>query len=249
MRLYSVIGLLLITAASGGAQDSPLIAPGATVTRVAGGFGFIEGPAADLDGNLYFSDIPNARIHRWSPSGGIVAVRENSGSANGLRFDPEGLLLICEMGTRRITAWDPQSGGDVTVVTDRYQGRRFNSPNDLWVDPKGGIYFSDPRYGPTDDQEIVGYHVYYVTPDGSAVRQVTDDLVRPNGIIGTPDGSRVYVADHGDGRTFVYTPADDGSLGNKRLFVSQGADGMTMDERGNVYLTGEDVTIYSPAGE
>ena len=135
------------------------------------------------------------------------------------------------------------------MLADRHQGRRLNSPNDLWVDPKGGVYFSDPRYGATDDQEIDGYHVYYVTPDRTAVRQVTDDLVRPNGIIGTPDGSRVYVADHGAGRTYVYAAADDGALTDKRLFVNQGADGMTMDERGNVYLTGEDVTVFSPAGE
>ena len=150
------------------------------------------------------------------------------------------------MGNRRVTAIDAQ--GQVTVLAERFDGRRFNSPNDLWVDPRGGVYFSDPRYGATDDEELSGYHVYYITPDRNDILQVTNDLVRPNGIIGTPDGSRVYVADHGGGRTYVYTPHADGTLGEGRLFVEQGSDGMTLDERGNVYLTGDDVTIYNPDG-
>ena len=245
--LAALFGVLL--AVTGVAQQNPLVAPGAQVQRIRGGFGFLEGPAADPDGALYFTDIPNERIHRWTGQGGLTTVRESSGRANGLRFDLDGNLLVCEMGNRRITAVDVAGSGDVTVLADRYEGRRFNSPNDLWVDPKGGIYFSDPRYGSTDDQEIDGYHIYYIYPDRSEVRRVADDLVRPNGIIGTPDGSRLYVADHGAGRTFVYTPREDGSLTDKRLFVEQGADGMSMDEMGNVYLTGEDVTIYSPAGE
>ncbi len=134
-------------------------------------------------------------------------------------------------------------------MAEGLEGRRFNSPNDLWIDPDGGIYFSDPRYGQDDDKEMDGDHVYYISPDRVSVQQVTDDLVRPNGIVGTTDGSRVYVADEGSGRTYVYTRTEDGSLTNKQLFVAQGADGMTMDERGNVYLTGPDITIYNPGGE
>ena len=171
---------------------------------------------------------------------------EQSGRANGLRFDLDGNLIICEMGARRVTAISPR--GNTSVLAERFEGNRFNSPNDLWVDPKGGIYFTDPRYGATDDQEIAGYHVYYISPDQSEIRRVADDLLRPNGIVGTPDGGRVYVADHGAGRTYVYTPADDGSLTDRRLFVAQGADGMTMDDLGNLYLTGRDVTVYNPDG-
>lgn len=241
-----VIGLATL-GSPGLAQDTSLVAPGATVRRIATGFGFLEGPAADPDGNLFFTDIPNERIHRWSPSDGVTVFRERSGRANGLRFDLDGNLLVCEMGNRRVTAVDAR--GALTILADRFEGRRFNSPNDLWVDPRGGIYFSDPRYGATDDQEIDGYHVYYIEPDRARIRQVTSDLVRPNGLVGTPDGSRVYVADHGGGRTYAYTPNPDGTLGDKRLFVAQGSDGMAMDERGNVYLTGQDVTIYNPDGE
>lgn len=240
-------GIILTSFASGTeAQDTDLIAPGARVERLATSFGFVEGPAADPDGALYFSDIPNGRIHRWDPTQGVTTFRDDSGRANGLRFDLDGNLVVCEMGNRQVTATDAR--GETTVVADRFEGLRFNSPNDLWVDPRGGIYFTDPRYGSTDDQEITGEHVYYVTPDRSQVRQVTDDLERPNGIIGTPDGGQIYIADHGAGRTYVYTPTDDGTLTDKRLFVAQGSDGMTLDERGNVYLTGQDITIHSPDG-
>jgi gluconolactonase len=239
--------LSVLVASTASAQEASLIAPDATVERIATGFGFLEGPAADADGSLYFTDIPNSRIHRWTPDGGVTTFVEQSGRANGLRFDLDGNLIICEMGTRRVTAVSPR--GDTSVLAERFEGNRFNSPNDLWVDPGGGIYFTDPRYGATDDQEITGYHVYYISSDQSEIRQVAADLVRPNGIVGTPDGGRVYVADHGAGRTYVYTPAADGSLTDKRLFVAQGADGMTMDDLGNLYLTGRDITIYTTDGD
>ena len=246
-RCY-VTGLAVaLMATIGTAQENRLISPRATVQRIESGFGFVEGPAADADGNLYFTDITNKRIYRWSPGEGLTTVRERSGGAIGLRVDLDGTLLVCEMDNRRVTAIDAR--GHLTVLADLYEGQRFNSPNDLWVDPRGGIYFTDPRYGSTDDQEIGGYHVYHLSPDRSEVRLVADDLVRPNGIVGTPDGGRLYVADHGAGRTYVYTPREDGSLADKRLFVAQGADGMTMDELGNVYLTGSDITIYNPSGE
>lgn len=252
-RVTGLLGGLLpalLLALLGGAhpttQGPTLVAPGATVERLVTGFGFLEGPAADLEGNLYFSDIPTERIYRWSPDGGAVTFREASGRANGLRFTPDGQLLVCEMGNRRVTSID--ADGNVSILADQLEGRRFNSPNDLWVDPKGGVYFSDPRYGADDDREIEGDHVYYISPDRTEVRRVAGDLVRPNGIVGTSDGSRVYVADHGAGRTYVYRPTDDGSLTDRRLFAPQGADGMTVDERGNVYLTGPDITIYNQNG-
>ena len=242
----ALIACLACGTAAAGAQPGAPVAPGARVELLASGFGFVEGPAAGPDGALYFTDIPNERIHRWTADDGVTIFRERTGRANGLRFDRDGNLIVCEMGNRRVTAIDPQ--GNVRTLADRFEGRRFNSPNDLWIDPKGGIYFSDPRYGSTEDQEMRGHHVYYVTPDRRAVRRVTDDLERPNGIVGAPDGGRVYVADHGAGRTYVYTPAADGALTDKRLFVAQGSDGMTMDAHGNVYLTGQDITVYAPDG-
>ena len=249
MRMPVIVTTVLcvLMSSTASVQEASLIAPDATVERIATGFGFLEGPAADADGTLYFTDIPNSRIHRWIPDGGVTTFVEQSARANEFRFDLDGNLIICEMGTRRVTVISPR--GDTSVLAERFESNRFNSPNDLWVDPKGGIYFTDPRYGATDDQEIAGYHVYYISPDQSEIRRVADDRVRPNGIVGTPDGGRVYVADHGAGRIYVYTPRDDGSLTDKRLFVAQGADGMTMDDLGNLYLTGRDVTVCNPDGD
>ena len=167
-----VIGLLLALARPS-TQNRPLVAHGSTVEQLATGFGFLEGPAADLHGNLYFSDIPRERIHRWTPGEGVSTFREATGRANGLRFTPDGQLLVCEMGNRRVTAID--ANGQMSILADVLQGRRFNSPNDLWVDPNGGIYFSDPRYGTDDDKEMDGDHVYYVSPDRTEVRRVADE--------------------------------------------------------------------------
>ena len=229
------------------AQRPLLVVQGETVRRIADGFGLVEGPAADSDGNLYFSDIPRERIYRWNPRSGIDTFQEETGGANGLRFTQDGQLLVCEMSSRRVTAID--SSGRVSVVAATFEGRRFNSPNDLWIDPIGGIYFTDPRYGSDENREIDGDHVYYISPDRTTIRRVVNDLVRPNGITGTLDGSRVYVADHGAGQTFSYRPSADGSLEDKRLFAMQGSDGMTVDELGNVYLTGQDITVYNPNGD
>ena len=227
-------------------QHGGPIAPGAAVERLATGYTFLEGPTADTYGNVYFTDIPTERIFRWTPADGITLYRENTNQANGLSFDLDGRLIICEMKTRRITAIGLDGNG--ASIADRYGERRFNSPNDLWVDQSGGVYFTDPRYGATDDIELDGNHVYYITPVTNKVVQVTTNLVRPNGLVGTTDGRRLYVADHGGGQTFVYDVQSDGRLDNQRVIVQQVADGITLDSKGNLYLTGDDVTIYNPSG-
>ena len=150
------------------------------------------------------------------------------------------------MAGRRVTALDKE--GNLSVLAEYFQGNRFNSPNDLWLDPQGGVYFTDPRYGESADRELEGEDVFYISPDRQQVLKVIDDLVRPNGIVGTIDGTRVYVADHGVGRTYIYQRNEDGSLTDKRLFIEQGADGITLDELGNLYLTGSDITVVNPNG-
>ena len=223
-----------------------LIAPGAKVVQLADGFRFTEGPACDAKGNVYFSDIPTNRTYVWSVDGKLSVFRENTGGGNGLYFDANGNLVVCEGKARRVTSVAPD--GTVTVLADRYQGKRFNSPNDLWIDPRGGIYFTDPRYGRQDGLELDGFYVYYITPDRRQVRRVVADLVKPNGIVGTADGKLLYIADAGDNKIYRYRIQPDGSLTNKTLFARQGSDGMTLDERGNVYLTKGTVAVYSPAG-
>jgi gluconolactonase len=224
-----------------------LVAPGAKIERLATGFQFTEGPACDAQGNVFFSDIPNARIHKWSLDGKLTTFRENSGGANGLYFDQQGNLLACEGGNRRVTSISPD--GKVTVLADSYQGKKLNSPNDLWVDPKGGVYFSDPRYGAQEGLEQDGFHVYYLPPDHKQLVRVLSNLAKPNGVVGTADGKLLYVADPGDGKTYVYGIQPDGSLVDRKLAAPVGADGMTLDEKGNLYLARKVVHIFSPSGE
>jgi len=245
------IGLVTLTAiavsSSWGAEKASVVAPGAKVEKLAGDFKFTEGVASDAEGNVFFSDIPNNRIHKWSLNGKLSTFRENSGGSNGLYVDKKGNILACEGGGRRLVSIDPK--GNVTVLADKYQDKRFNSPNDLWADPNGGIYFTDPRYGQRDDMEQDGEHVYYLSPDRKKLIRVINDMVRPNGIIGTADGKLLYVADHGGNKTFVYTINKDGTLSNKKLFASEGSDGMTIDNEGNVYLTTKVVAVYNSKGQ
>ena len=158
----------------------------AALIKLADGFGFTEGPAADNNGNIYFTDIPNNRIHVWSVDGQLSSFLENTGGANGLMFDKNRNLIACAGGTGKVVLIGPDK--TVTVVAEAYNGKAFNSPNDLWIDAKGGIYFSDPRYGNRDNLPQDGEHVYYIYPDRAKVIRVIDDMVRPNGLIGTPDG-------------------------------------------------------------
>lgn len=246
--LRSIAGALAFTAGSVLAQSSELVAPGAEVELLADGFIFTEGPAADADGNVYFSDIPANTIYIWTNDGELQTFRENSNGTNGLFFDRNWQLFAAEGGAGRITTLD--SDAQATVVVDQYQGEPFNSPNDLWLDADGGIYFTDPRYGDESDNPQPGYYVYYLAPDADEASAIITDLVKPNGIIGTRDGQTLYVADHLGNETYAYDISSPGELSNKRLFAEQGSDGVTLDEQGNLYLTGgNDITVYSPAGE
>ncbi|MDM8552011.1 SMP-30/gluconolactonase/LRE family protein, partial [Desulfobacterales bacterium HSG2] len=232
-------------------DDSPpetesVVQDGAEIIRIADGLSFSEGPVADANGDLFFSDISENRIYKWSESGGLTVFREDSGGANGLFFDSEGNLLACEGTNGRLVSIDSQ--GDVTVLADEYDGKGFNEPNDLWVDPKGGVYFSDPVYI-RESAVQDGEHVYYLTPKRDNLVRVVADMTRPNGIIGTPDGTTLYVADHAAGETYKYEITENGSLSNKTLFASAGSDGMTIDEEGNIYLTNENgVQVYDSSG-
>jgi gluconolactonase len=238
----------LISVINGNEQsDKKNVSFESNVKKLAGGFKFTEGPAADKKGNVYFTDIPNSRIHKWSVDGKLSTFKENSGRANGLFFDKKSNLLACEGGTGKLVSISPN--GKTTVLVDSYKTKPFNSPNDLWIDPNGGIYFTDPRYGSRDDLPQDGEHVYYLSADRKNIIRVIDDMVRPNGIIGTADGKLLYVADHGAQKTYSYKINADGTLSGKKLFAKQVSDGLTLDENGNVYLTGKAVFIYDPSGK
>ncbi len=201
--------------------------------QISGSYLFAEGPATDPSGNVYFSDINAGKIYKWALDGSVSFFVDGLNMPNGLAFDKSGNLIACEGGKGQLISIDPQ--GQITVLVDQYNGARFNEPNDLWIDPQGGIYFSDPVYQSPVVQ--AGEYVYYLSPDHAQVTQVISDLTRPNGIVGTPDGKTLYVADHGAGQIFTYTINSDGSLSNKELFVAVGSDGMELDAAGNLYLT------------
>jgi gluconolactonase len=215
--------------------------------KVQSGLTFTEGPAADADGNIYFVDIPAERILKWTWADGKITVyKEKSGQANGLIFDAKGRLVICEMGNNRVTRDDMK--GNITVLADSYNGKKLNMPNDLWIDSKGGIYFSDFT-GPGTTNEG-GLQVYYISPDGKTVSRATNDLVAPNGLIGTPDGKTLYITDPGAKKTYSYKINPDATLTDKKVFCEQSTDGFKLDEKGNLYFTGDTgITIFSPKGE
>lgn len=231
------------------AQDSGLIADGAEVVEVRGGFGFLEGPVTNRSGDLYFTDIIANQIWRYTAGGEFEIVIEPSNNANGLTLDLDGSLLICEQNAQRITRMD--SDGNLSVVAESYNGAPLNSPNDLWVHPDGSIYFTDPRYRwPEGPPSQPGEYVYRISPDRQSVEALVTDIPKPNGIVGTEDGRTLYLASTETRKIYRFDIAADGALENRTEFADQGSDGMTLDEFGNVYLTwGGGVSIRNPYGE
>ena len=220
------------------AADSPIISPGAKLTTLAGGFEFTEGPAADAQGNVYFTDQPNDRIMKWSIDGKLTTFMKPCGRSNGLCFDAKGNLWAC--ADEKNEMWIIDLAGKVTVVIKDYEGKLLNGPNDVWLRPDGGMYMTDPCYpraywkrNPKKQIEIEG--VYYLPSDHKKLTRVVEDMVKPNGIIGTPDGKTLYVSDIGGGKTYSYDIQADGTLSGKKLYCNLGSDGMTIDDRGDVY--------------
>jgi gluconolactonase len=251
--LHHLLFAGLIFVAQSLAAESNIIAPGAKLEKLGGGYVFTEGPAVDKDGNVFFTDQPNDRIVKWD-----AATKEFSdwlkpcGRVNGTYFDKKGNLLACADEENQL--WSIAPDKTVTKLVINYEGKLLNGPNDLWIRPDGGIYFTDPLYkrpywkrDPKMQQD--GQHVYFMTPDQKIVRRVATDLKQPNGIVGTPDGKTLYVADIGGRKTYSYEIQSSGDLTNKTLFYELGSDGMTIDNEGNVYLTGKGVTVFDKAGK
>jgi gluconolactonase len=242
------------TSPSPDTNASTIFAGTATPTLVARQFKFTEGPAVDKAGNVFFTDQPNDKIWKYGTDGKLSVFLEKSGRANGLYFDAQGNLLACADEQNQL--WSIAPDGKVTVLLKDVQGHQLNGPNDLWLHPtKGDIYFTDPYYQRdywtrTKPDENLGGQKLYLLPKGQTQAVVADDQLRkPNGIIGTPDGRQLYVADIEANKTYRYQIGADGKLTGRQLFVEQGSDGMTIDNEGNVYLTGKGVTVYNPAGQ
>lgn len=216
--------------------------------KLAGGFKFTEGPAWDFRNNvLYFSDIPAAQIVRYADGKTSVAT-DTSGQSNGLMFDKAGRLIACEHANRRVSRRSTPSDPGQTLAGE-FEGKKLNSPNDLWIDTEGGIYFTDPRYGPRDDLELDKEAVYYLTADGKLTR-IINSLVRPNGIALSPDGRVLYVVDNGASTLHRYAVTGPGRVGRgERIAFVPGPDGMSVDEKGRPYVTMmEGTAVLEPDG-
>jgi gluconolactonase len=238
----------LMTAAAAAAETPPLVAPGAQWEKVVGDLKFSEGPAWHPDGFLLFEDTPRNRTMRLDPGDKVSVFREPSGRANGLAWDARGRLVVCEGdstpdGGRRVVRLD-KTGKELQVLAERHQDKRLNSPNDITIDRRGRIYFTDPRYNNRDNVEQDKEGVYRIDPDGKLTR-IVDSLTRPNGIVVTPDGRTLYVADNASPGGVVTLVAFDldgkGNASNSRVLHDfgggRGIDGMTLDTDGRVWAT------------
>jgi gluconolactonase len=250
--------VLLLAASAAVAQDTSPLQPGAEL-KIEGAVAFTEGPAWHPSGNVYFTEIVGNRIMRRDPNGVMHVYRQPSGRANGLAFDRQGRLIACEGGgeggNRRVTR--TEANGTITVLADRYQGKRFNSPNDLVVDSNNRIFFSDPRYGDRSDLEMVDDSgrpiegVYRIDDDGQVTRIIAHQVARPNGLAVTADRRVLYVADNvNDGPNgvggarklwrFELTSGGDIVPESQHLIfdwgTDRGPDGMALDRAGRLYV-------------
>lgn len=232
-------------------QNPGIIAENATVEKAGTGYAFTEGPAVDTEGRVFFTDQPNDRIHVWDEGKGISLWLEGTGRSNGMYFDNDGQLLACADEHNRVVRFDDRK--EMRALLENYKGKHLNGPNDLWVSPTGDIYFTDPYYhrdyweeGHAEAQDARG--VYLLSRDGK-VSRVSEEYKQPNGLIGTPDGKTLYVADINDRKIWKYTIQPDGTLSDRTFFAPEGSDGMTIDQQGNIYLTMGKVWVYSPQGE
>ena len=242
--------LLAIASIKAFAQDAPYD----TLSKpqlISKQFSFTEGASVDKKGNVFFTDQPNNKIWEYSTDGKLSVFLDSAGRSNGMYFDKKGNLVTCADENDQL--WSISPGKKIKVLLKDYQGHLMNGPNDIWIDAKGGIYMTDPYYQrdywTRKKSDLDGQKVYYL-PKGKKQPFIVDaNLKQPNGIVGTPDGKYLYVADIGDNKTYKYTINKDATLSDRKLFVEQGADGMTLDALGNVYLCGKGVTIYSPEGK
>lgn len=222
------------------------------ITLVADGYQFTEGPAVDAQGNVFFTDQPNDRILKVDLDGKVTEFLKPAGRSNGMFFAPDGKLIAC--ADEKNEMWEIATDKSHRVLFGTFEERKLNGPNDVWIDSNSSMYFTDPYYQrkwwehktrPQNKQAV-----YRVDRDGANVTLMDDSLVQPNGIVGDSKRRLLFVADIGDSKTYQYTIAKDGTLVDRKLFCSSGSDGMSIDDQGNLYLTGKKgVMVYNKDGK
>ena len=250
MRFFIITFFIFMNSIAGNAQ---VTAPGAKLHLIDSNFLFAEGPAADKNGNIFFTDQPANNIWKYNTAGVLSLFMHGTRRSNGMYADAEGNLVSCADENNELVLISPRK--HITVLAHNYNGHILNGPNDVWVNRQsGGMYITDPYfqrpYWKRDkpDSTLGGEKLYYLPPGKNELLMADSSMKKPNGIVGTPDGQYLYVADMGEWKTYRYTIAPDGTLQNKQLFAEEGSDGMTIDNRGNVYLTGKGVTVYDSSG-
>lgn len=232
------------------AKSQSIVSNGAAIQLVSDQFSFTEGPAADSFGNVYFTDQPNDKIYFWNwKTNKVEEFIDKTGRANGTYFDEKDNLITCSDESGEI--WKINENGVAEILTTNFEGKRLNGPNDLWLDNDGGIYFTDPLYvrdyWKNFKQEIFDKNLYYRNSEGKITK--LDTFTQPNGIVGSLKFKKLYVSDIDANKTYVYDIAGAGKLTNKKLFCNLGSDGMTLDNLGNLYITGNGVTVFNSKGE
>jgi gluconolactonase len=244
-----------------------LVAEDAELEQLGTGFTFTEGPIWNPDGFLLFSDMPGDVRRRWDPDSGVTEVANPSNKGNGMTIDNDGRLIVCEHVTSSVVRMDPDGvGGGREVLATHYAGRELNSPNDVVVKSDGAIYFSDPTYGRMPgfglerEQDLDFQGVYRIAPGGGDPQLLVDDFAQPNGLCFSTDESLLYVNDTTRAHIRVFDVQADGTLANSRVLadgIGSGSleigdlvDGMKLDERGNVWVTGPGgVCVFDPDGQ
>lgn len=244
-----------------------LIDEDAELERLGTGFTFTEGPIWNPAGYLLFSDMPGDARRRWDERDGVREVANPSNKGNGMTLDAEGRLIVCEHVTSAVVRMDPDgSGAGREVLATHYRGQELNSPNDVIVADDGSIYFTDPTFGRMPgfgierEQELDFQGVYRIGPDGGEPELLVDDFVEPNGLCFSPDNSLLYINDTTRAHIRVFDVQGDGTIANGRVLaegVGSGdlergdlADGMKVDERGTVWITGTGgVMVFAPDGQ
>jgi len=250
MKTTLIFSGALVLAALAASADG-VVAPGATLQKLAGDFKFTEGATCDKNGNVFFVDQPNDRIMEWSADEKLSTFLQPSGYANGMYFDADGNLIACADEHNQL--WSIAPDKTVTVLITNYDGKFLNGPNDVFIEPNGAMYLTDPLYPRSwwtnQVTRVSGEEVYYFSPDRKQLTRVTEDLTKPNGITGSPDGKNLFVSDIQARHTWRYDIQPDGSLTNKTLICNFGSDGMTIDTEGNLYLSGRGVTVFDKNGK
>jgi gluconolactonase len=243
MRTMLAIALLALPAGAQNFTDYNII-------KVAGGYTFTEGPAWSPNGYLLFSDVPNNKIWKLVPGQKADIFREESNGANGNEFDAKGRLYTCESRTRRVTRTDRK--GQIEVLAQSWEGKRFNAPNDIIIRKDGQIYFTDPAFGQqADTRELDLYGVYHLTPKAE-LTLIAKPGGRPNGIALSPNGKVLYVANSDERNIRAYDLDGEGRASNERVLISNvdgPPDGIAVDEKGNLYVTANKLPIYSAEGK